>query len=990
MAYTFGMFLRLLLLAAVLGSAHAQVDGAKYLIVCPDSFSLALEPLADWKTAKGAPARIVTLEQTGATPTLVRAFIQQAWQNWPVKPEYVLIAASPEILPGFDYEVDTRYGDMTGDYQMELAVGRLPAASVAQCRMMVAKTMWHDRLPDLSDSLWFLRGTTVVGEEDTVFPDSFYFVDTRWARQVWTTAGYTLAESLSNFYGDDYTDVENALNDGRAYIGYRGVAGGFWAASFWEFWPNENWRNGRRMPVFVSATCATVTLAPREWMLGNMAMQFGTEDSFGGAVAFFGTTMLSSAVARNRGAVFRGFFRSAFLEGEDRLGPATVRARFLEDSLFHDQERYEEWALLGDPELSVWTGVPERLAVAHDTVTPLGVQQFAVTAGVPGARVCCWMDSAVYVVDTTDVSGTARLRIAPGHPGVMRVTVSGRNLQPYEGSCRVEARGEGFVGLLRFRVYDPAPGGNGDGSPGPGETFGLPLWVMNYGDSSAATVSAVLAAPDTLAAVLDSTHAFGTLAAHDSAYADSSGFTASISAACPEGHVTWLDLACRDSAGTVWHSDLKLVVGAPELEYIGLAVRDSAGNNNGRLDPNESAELVVTLYNSGFGVANHVRAVLRPGDWRLAATDSLADFGDVPGKHARANDADRFSVTAGLMVPQTTLPCTLVVSADGYSRKLPFLIVVGKTSSYDPIPDGPRLPPLYWAFDNSDTQYPEHPQYGWVELRGVGTQLTLADNQTVQIALPPEFGRFRYYGQDYDTISVCSNGWICPGRTTNSSWANRKLPSSAVPGLLAVAWDDLYPPFGNGVWYWHDAANHRFIVEWDSVHYRIPNTQFERFEVVLYDSTLAARDGNGEFCYQYRTANWYRSATVGMQDPGMTIGITSVSDTVYNAASARLVAGRAIKFTTDAPIPGIEESFKPQAASRKPGASIVRGVLYLAKTGTVPPGGLSPLLLLDATGRKVMGLRPGANDVSRLAPGVYFVVEARAQAQDVRRFVLTR
>jgi hypothetical protein len=35
--------------------------------------------------------------------------------------------------------------------------------------------------------------------------------------------------------------------------------------------------------------------------------------------------------------------------------------------------------------------------------------------------------------------------------------------------------------------------------------------------------------------------------------------------------------------------------------------------------------------------------------------------------------------------------------------------------------------------------------------------------------------------------------------------------------------------------------------------------------------------------------------------------------------------------------------------------------------------------LLDAAGRKVMGLHAGANDVSRLAPGVYFVREAQAQ-----------
>ena len=47
--------------------------------------------------------------------------------------------------------------------------------------------------------------------------------------------------------------------------------------------------------------------------------------------------------------------------------------------------------------------------------------------------------------------------------------------------------------------------------------------------------------------------------------------------------------------------------------------------------------------------------------------------------------------------------------------------------------------------------------------------------------------------------------------------------------------------------------------------------------------------------------------------------------------------------------------------------------------------------LLDVAGRRVMDLRPGANDVRALAPGVYFVrtAQAQAQAQAVRKVVLT-
>ncbi len=71
-------------------------------------------------------------------------------------------------------------------------------------------------------------------------------------------------------------------------------------------------------------------------------------------------------------------------------------------------------------------------------------------------------------------------------------------------------------------------------------------------------------------------------------------------------------------------------------------------------------------------------------------------------------------------------------------------------------------------------------------------------------------------------------------------------------------------------------------------------------------------------------------------------------------------------------------------------ATIVRGVLFLGdcpRMGTVPK-----TALLDISGRKVLDLKPGPNDVRALSPGVYFVREAQTQAraQAVRKVVIQR
>jgi hypothetical protein len=70
---------------------------------------------------------------------------------------------------------------------------------------------------------------------------------------------------------------------------------------------------------------------------------------------------------------------------------------------------------------------------------------------------------------------------------------------------------------------------------------------------------------------------------------------------------------------------------------------------------------------------------------------------------------------------------------------------------------------------------------------------------------------------------------------------------------------------------------------------------------------------------------------------------------------------------------GVEEETPhcPTGAAEANAPTIVRGVLVLP--GDRRPGTGDRAVLLDISGRKVLNLGPGANDVRALAPGVYFV-----------------
>ena len=75
---------------------------------------------------------------------------------------------------------------------------------------------------------------------------------------------------------------------------------------------------------------------------------------------------------------------------------------------------------------------------------------------------------------------------------------------------------------------------------------------------------------------------------------------------------------------------------------------------------------------------------------------------------------------------------------------------------------------------------------------------------------------------------------------------------------------------------------------------------------------------------------------------------------------------------------GIAETMNDERRTVNVGPTIVRGVLQLA----IDECRVSNAELLDAAGRKVMELRGGANDVSRLAPGVYFVSQRRTMNEE--------
>ncbi len=127
----------------------------------------------------------------------------------------------------------------------------------------------------------------------------------------------------------------------------------------------------------------------------------------------------------------------------------------------------------------------------------------------------------------------------------------------------------------------------------------------------------------------------------------------------------------------------------------------------------------------------------------------------------------------------------------------------------------------------------------------------------------------------------------------------------------------------------------------------------------------------------------------GQTCPKLCLGSGSQLFLVYQGWAGS-VGGKA--YSTDRiwgkmdPNPAVAEIAKPDVRRANGGATIIRRVLSLQVDSRQQSA--YRVELLNATGRKVMDLGPGANDVRALAPGVYFV--RGPETEDGRPFAAVR
>ncbi len=203
--------------------------------------------------------------------------------------------------------------------------------------------------------------------------------------------------------------------------------------------------------------------------------------------------------------------------------------------------------------------------------------------------------------------------------------------------------------------------------------------------------------------------------------------------------------------------------------------------------------------------------------------------------------------------------------------------------------------------------------YDWTTIDpdegGAGTALAFSgDDETLPLALP--FG-VSYYGQEYTQLSVCGNGWLAFGTTTETQFRGQPIPDAGLPdAVLAPFWEDLSPQqaVSGNISSYYDASGGRFIVEYNNIRQYTPASDFESFQVILLDPAVHLTEtGDAAILYQYALVSESDNATVGIESPDGSDGVQYFygrSDGVGNPGgelpetNPEIEAGLALLFTT--------------------------------------------------------------------------------------------
>lgn len=618
----------------------------KYLIVSDPMFEEDLAPFIDWKTKKGFEVIVAYTDEIGTSYSQIQSYVHEQYNNGTPDdpaPSFVLFVGDTPQIPAIQGSssskmTDLYYASVDGDYFPEMYYGRFSATNSAQLTPYIEKTLYHERY-EFSDPTYLDDATLIAGADGT------------WNPRVgqpaieYATENYFNAElgyvNVNDYLTSPYTGCYDPDRIAVGLINYTAHCG----ETSWGD-PNlsqsmvNNFVNQDKYPLAIGNCCLAADFGYPE-CIGETWMRAANK----GAVAYIGSSPSSywfedfywavgafPLQGNNDGYVptFEettwGAYDAPFVSdyvttgGIVFVGNLAVTEVHIQGYPSHSSPTYywQAYNVLGDPSLVTYNTQGQNNTVEHMAILPIGIETYEVTAE-PGSYVGISKDGVLHGSALVGETGVVEVPIDPVlSSGMVDIVVTKPQFIPYMVQVPAAALEGPYVVLDEFVINDENENGQADYT----ESFTIDVTLKNVGADPSGDITATVVGEDDYLTLTGASSAdFGAIVNGEvSSVADA--FSFEVADYVPNEHIASLVIEATDGTET-WESNLMIKLYAPVLDIDEeILIDDAAGNGDGILDPGETADLIITVNNTGGSDAFDLSTTIVSSDPMLVVNNA--------------------------------------------------------------------------------------------------------------------------------------------------------------------------------------------------------------------------------------------------------------------------------------------------------------------------------------------------------------------------------
>jgi Peptidase family C25/Propeptide_C25/FlgD Ig-like domain len=897
----------------IVGAEDSGINNSgQYLFIAPDNVATNLQPLLREKEKLGYKTKLATLSETGSSEQQIKDYLQNAYDNWQNPPEYVVLVGDVTgtiQLPAFYVEgylhpwavTDHSYTLLNGnDYFPDILIGRLSVQSEFELTTIINKIINYEMNP-YTDYDWTRRALMVSYVQDYWIGFFSPRETVMEVREKLIEFEFAAVDTFISPWQSGTNNLVNMISSGYTFVNYRGCgAPGYWAGPYGSMLDVSNiaqLTNGSMLPMVTSMTCGGGNFAYNGMssVFGETWLNAGTPSFPKGAIGFIGPSEHDTKTWFNN-ANDMGIYHGVTQENLFRCGEMLLRGKMelynnypnnhaWGNALNSDQFYFYVYNLLGDPGLQVWTDVPQEVDFEYPTeiTSADNFMNFNITTNLldlGNFTIAITNEDSLITKGVTNIEGSVNIPLSlPA--GNYSVTASKYGFIPKTETFEVlEAD---IIAVTEFIINEPIAG----------DLIEIDATLQNFNIASAENILLTLSSDSEFVEIVNGS---SNITALLSGQSQTENFQIQLSSLWNEGRQVELFLEIESTVG-ISSFILVLELISPEFNIADFIV----DNNEGCLMQNEINSVDIEILNSGSQDASELSINIESmnNNCLIESAEStyLAISAGTTGINTVPFEISCLEVVSG----ELALIRIQVIEDENVVQQFEYSIPIGEISQESPT----FCDYGYYAVESEDVGYFDVPEYDWIELApsngGAGTLVdpthATSDGFMAIMDLPFEF---IYFGKQYNTISICSNGYVSMGETENLFARNRTIPSGVgSSAMIAPFWDDLT----NGQVYTQYFPNeHYFVVQWNNMR-NVYSNAYETFELILFDPEFnSGETGDGDIKFQYQEVHNIDQndnyATVGIENDPQTEGILMTFANIYNPTAHTLQDGSAIVFTT--------------------------------------------------------------------------------------------